>query len=305
MVIDLNIISSLGAGPNHLLEEEVDLMVAESDAVIEWGVKLVNINILAMQFELGDITVATPCYAHQVSGALLNVCLPASVAISRGRTIYGSPSLQWWKCLQSAHAGSKQAKLKCMTSAKKRLARAVEWILGWVTLFDSNIIGKRILHYFLIWPIPMPGRKYERIQLDIQCVITEDGVFPNVNANARDMIPTTAEIWPMLDLAIITEDKPTVGQLMTVLTTAGLDTIQMGSNCAACRCWVFRTLKVFMDACLIQDDWQWLASQWNDDVVQVADEQGAGVMEEDILSLGDWLLPDMTTIDFDFTPHKI
>ncbi|KAK0197383.1 hypothetical protein F5146DRAFT_1130186 [Armillaria mellea] len=152
---------------------------------------------------------------------------------------------------------------------KKCLARVVEQILGWVTPFDSNIIGKRILHYFLVWPIPMPGHKYERIQLDVQCVIMEDGVFPNVNANTHDMIPTTAEIWPMLDLAIITEDKPMVGQLMTVLTTAGLDTIQMGSNYAR----------------LIWDDWQWLASQWNDDVVRVVGEQGAGVMEEDILSL--------------------
>ncbi|KAK0188584.1 hypothetical protein F5146DRAFT_1002655 [Armillaria mellea] len=49
-VIDLNIISSLGVGQNHLLEEEGDLMAAESDAVIEWGVKLVNIDILATQF---------------------------------------------------------------------------------------------------------------------------------------------------------------------------------------------------------------------------------------------------------------
>ncbi|KAK0186230.1 hypothetical protein F5146DRAFT_1004387 [Armillaria mellea] len=188
---------------------------------------------------------------------------------------------------------------------KKHLARVVEQILGQVTPFDSNIIGKRILHYFLVWPIPTPGHKYERIQLDVQCIITEDGVFLNVNANTHDMILTIAEIWPMLDLAIIAKDKPMVGQLMMVLTTAGLDTIQMGSNCVACHRWVFCILKVFMDAHLIWDNWQWLASQWNDDVIQVAGKQGAGVMEEDILSLGDWLLPDMTTIDFDFTPHKI
>ncbi|KAK0189626.1 hypothetical protein F5146DRAFT_1001867 [Armillaria mellea] len=238
-VIDLNIISSLRAGQNHLLEEEGDLMAAESDAVIEWGVKLVNINILAMQFV----------------------------------------------CLHRQQTGQ----IEMHNIGEKHLARAVERILGQVTPFDSNIIGKRILHYFLVWPILMPGRKYERIQLNVQCIITEDEVFPNVNANTHDMILTTAEIWPILDLAIIAEDKPMVGQLMTVLTTAGLDTIQMGSNCAACRHWVFHALKVFADACLIRDNWQWLASQWNDDVVRVAGEQGAGVMEEDILLLGDWV----------------
>ncbi|KAK0186419.1 hypothetical protein F5146DRAFT_1004549 [Armillaria mellea] len=237
MVIDLNIISSLGAGQNHLLEEEGDLMAAESDAVIEWGVKLVNINILATQFELGDITVVTPCYAHQASGTLLNDNVWQPIA----------PMAE-----VSAHTGSKQAKSKCMTLVKN------VWLEQW-------------------------NGFWVRIQLNVQCVITEDGVFPNVK---RVIL---SEIWPMLDLAIIAEDKPTVGQLMTVLTTAGLDTIQMGSNCAACCCWVFRALKAFVDVHLIRDNWQRLASQWNDDVVQVAGKQGAGVMEEDILSLGDWV----------------
>ncbi|KAK0185394.1 hypothetical protein F5146DRAFT_1005382 [Armillaria mellea] len=144
MVIDLNIISSLGAGQNHLLEEEVDLMVAESDAVIEWGVKLVNIDILAMQF-------GQSMAAHRSNGG--------SVCLRRQQT----------------------GQIEMHDIGEKCLARVVERILGRVTPFDSNIIGKRILHYFLVWPILTPGRKYERIQLDVQCIITEDGVFPNVN----------------------------------------------------------------------------------------------------------------------------
>ncbi|KAK0183792.1 hypothetical protein F5146DRAFT_1007486 [Armillaria mellea] len=227
-------VSSLGAGQNHLLEEEGDLMAAESDAMIEWGVKALSFFGRAGGYHCGDAVLCPPSVRH-----LAEFC----------------PHRQ------------QTGQIEMHNISKKRLARAVEQILGWVTLFDSNIIGKRILHYFLVWPILMPGRKYERIQLDVQCVITEDGVFPNVNANTRDMILTTAKIWPMLDLAIITKDKPMVGQLMTVLTTTGLDTVQMGSNCVACCCWVFRTQKAFVDARLIRDDWQWLASQWNDDVV--------------------------------------
>ena len=105
------------------------------------------------------------------------------------------------------------------------------------------------------------------------------------SANGRDLIPTTAGIWPTLHFNIIAEDKPTVGQLLTVLATAGLDTVQMTPTCAACRQWVFRALKALAHARLIRDDWERRALQWNDDVIRVAGEQGVRVMEEDILTL--------------------
>ncbi|PBK88429.1 hypothetical protein ARMGADRAFT_1084755 [Armillaria gallica] len=132
------------------------------------------------------------------------------------------------------------------------LAQKVDTIEISAKGFESTIHqGMVVMHLYLMLLSPSAGKDHYRIQLDVNCSLVNGIVQPDVTMTGRDVIPTGSHIATVLSFAILEPHNIAVGDLLELLTSAGLDSTTVNVYNTACGRFCFQSLKVFAEKGLI------------------------------------------------------
>ncbi|PBK80888.1 hypothetical protein ARMGADRAFT_1091758 [Armillaria gallica] len=131
---------------------------------------------------------------------------------------------------------------------------------------------------------PTGEGEYNRLQMDVSCSLDNGVVVPTVNLIGCDCVPTGTHVDRVLSFPIL-DPNISVGDLLELVISAGLDHATINANNAACGRFCFQTMKTFADHGLIRDDWALLAYQWHADIGIASGPLGATVIDEDIIHL--------------------
>ncbi|SJL03260.1 uncharacterized protein ARMOST_06612 [Armillaria ostoyae] len=103
-----------------------------------------------------------------------------------------------------------------------------------------------------------------------------------VSVTARDVVPTGTHIGRVLSFPILEPDTVRVGDLLALLTSAGLDTVTVNSGNAACGHFCFQALNTFTENGIIQGNWAQPAYEWHQDIRIASGPLAATLIEEDL-----------------------
>ncbi len=101
----------------------------------------------------------------------------------------------------------------------------------------------------------------------------------------RDVIPTGSQVASVLSFPILEPHNIAVGDLLEVLTSAGLDSTTVNAHNAACGRFCFWSLKVFAEEGLIQSNWAPVAYEWHKEIRMASGPLGITLLNEDIVNL--------------------
>ncbi len=101
----------------------------------------------------------------------------------------------------------------------------------------------------------------------------------------RDVIPMGSQVASVLSFPILEPHNITVGDLLEVLTSAGLDSTTVNAHNAACSHFCFRSLKVFAEEGLIQSNWAMVAYEWHEEIRMASGPLGITLLNKDIVNL--------------------
>ncbi|KAK0483889.1 hypothetical protein IW261DRAFT_1561675 [Armillaria novae-zelandiae] len=140
------------------------------------------------------------------------------------------------------------------------------------------------MHFYLILISSQLWGLWQRLQLDIMCSWQNDVVTPEVTVTGHDCIPTGTHIDQVLSFPLLRTDI-SAGDLLELITGAGLDNVMVNANNAACGHFCFQALQTFADAGLIEGDWAEEAYEWHTDIGMASEGLGATMIDEDIINL--------------------
>ncbi|KAK0478121.1 hypothetical protein IW261DRAFT_1420330 [Armillaria novae-zelandiae] len=128
-----------------------------------------------------------------------------------------------------------------------------------------------ITHFYLILTSSQLWGLWQRLQLDIMVM-------------GRDCIPTGTHIDRVLSFPLLRTDI-SAGDLLELITGAGLDNVMVNANNAACSRFCFQALQTFADAGLIEGDWAEEAYKWHTNIGMASEGLSATMIDEDIINL--------------------
>ncbi|SJL18559.1 uncharacterized protein ARMOST_22153 [Armillaria ostoyae] len=165
------------------------------------------------------------------------------------------------------------------------LAQKVENIELSAKPFDSSIHATLTMHLYLMLISPSSHTGAKRLQLDVYCSLVNGVMEPEVTVTACDVVPTGTHIGRVLSFPILEPDTVRVGDLLALLTSAGLNTVTVNSGNTACSHFCFQALNTFMENGIIQGNWAQPAYEWHQDIHIASGPLAATLIEEDLKHL--------------------